>query len=428
MYDRRSFLRIGSLGAFGTFTWGDVLRLRAAATSKPAQPSPKDISIIHLWLAGGLSHLDTFDMKTDADRKYRSAFKAISTSVDGLQISEHLPRTAKMMNKVTLIRSMTHKQSAHGAAWTLMMSGHDALPTLLAPAAGSVIAKELGPRNELPPYVIVPEPRGNYARAGFLGPRYNPFSTGEVNVPKYSVRDMDLPMGMDWARMEGRHSLLKVVDDKFRQWDTTDTFQTLDGYYQSAFELMRSPRAKKAFNVAEEPEKLRDAYGKTSMGQGSLLARRLVEAGVRFVSVGKGFNSWDLHSNIFPAYANEFMPELDQAFSALLEDLEQRGMLASTMVILTGEFGRTAEINVNNGRDHWPNCFSMVLAGAGVPAGQVIGSSDKDGMYVKDRPVEVPDLMATIFKKLGIDFAKEYVSNIGRPLKIADGNPVNFLG
>ena len=426
MFDRRAFLRIGSLTTFGAFSWGDILRARASAL--PAAKTGKDLSIIHLWLAGGISHLDTFDMKLEADSKYRSAFKPIPTSIPGLQISEHLPRTAKLMNKVTLIRSVTHKQSAHGAAQTLMMSGHDALPTLLAPSVGSVLAKELGARNELPPYVMVPQPRGNNARAGFLGPRYNPFAAGEVNVPKYAVQDMDLPMGMDWSRMEGRHSLLKVVDDKFRVWDTTGTFQTMDGYYQSAFDLMRSPRAKKAFNIAEEPDELRNQYGRTSMGQGSLLARRLVEAGVRFVSVGKGDNAWDHHGNIFPSYANEFMPELDQAFSALMLDLEQRGMLASTMVIVTGEFGRTAEINVNNGRDHWPNCFSMVLGGAGIPGGQVVGSSDKDGMYVKDHPVEVPDLMATLFHKLGVDYTKEYISNIGRPLKIADGKPVSFLG
>lgn len=332
------------------------------------------------------------------------------------------------MNKVTLIRSMTYKQSAHGAAQTLMLSGHDALPTLLAPSIGSVMSKELGARNELPPYVMIPQPRGNNAPAGFLGPKYNPFSAGEVNVPKYSVRDMDLPMGVDWARMEGRHRLLRLVDSEFRQLDTTDTFETLDSYYRSAFDLMKSPRAKKAFDIAEESEKVRNEYGRTSMGQGALLARRLIEAGVRFVSVGKGENAWDHHGTIFPSYANEFMPELDQCFSALLTDLEQRGMLDTTLIIMTGEFGRTAEINVNNGRDHWPNCFSVVMAGAGVPKGQVIGASDADGMYVKDQPVEVPDLMATIFKKLGVDYTKEYISNIGRPMKISDGKPLSFLG
>jgi len=424
MFDRRGFLKVGSIAAFGTLDWGMVARLRAQ--SKAA--AGKDISIIHFWLAGGLSHLDTFDMKMNADRKYRTTFSEIPSSIPGLRVSEHLPRTAKLMDQVTLIRSMTHKQSAHGAAQTLMLSGHDALPTLLAPSVGSVLYKELGARNELPPYVIVPQPRGNNARAGFLGPKFNPFSAGDPNVAKYSVRDMELPMGVDWARMEGRHSLLNLVDAKIKKFDTSDTFETLDSYYQSAFELMKSPKAKKAFQIAEEPEALREEYGRTAMGQGALLARRLVEAGVRFVSVGKGDNAWDHHGNLFPSYANEFMPELDRSFSALMKDLGQRGMLDTTLVIVTGEFGRTAEINVNNGRDHWPNCFSMVVAGAGVPRGQIVGSSDIDGMYVKDRPVEVPDFMATIFKKLGVDFEKEYVSNIGRPLRISEGKPLNFLG
>jgi hypothetical protein len=424
MFDRRGFLRVGSIGAFGMLDWGLVERLRAQTKAA----SGKDISIIHFWLAGGLSHLDTFDMKMDSDRKYRTTFGEIPSSLPGLRVSEHLPRTAKLMDQVTLIRSMTHKQSAHGTASTLMLSGHDALPTLLAPSVGSVLYKELGARNELPPYVIVPQPRGNNARAGFLGPKYNPFSAGDPNVAKYNVRDMELPMGVDWARMEGRHSLLNLVDAKIRNFDTSDTFETLDSYYQSAFDLMKSPRAKKAFQIAEEPDAVREEYGRTAMGQGALLARRLVEAGVRFVSVGKGDNAWDHHSNLFPSYANEFMPELDRAFASLMKDLAQRGMLDTTLVIVTGEFGRTAEINVNNGRDHWPNCFSLLVAGAGVPRGQIIGASDKDGMYVKDKPVEVPDFMATIFKKLGVNFEKEYVSNIGRPLKISEGKPLSFLG
>jgi hypothetical protein len=425
MFDRRGFLRIGSIAAFGSLSWDEVLKLRAAG---PAKPAADEISVIHLWLAGGLSHLDTFDMKPASDRKYRSVFAEIPSSLAGLRVSEHLPKTAQRMHKVTLVRSMTHKQSAHGTAQTLMLSGHDALPTLLAPSMGSVVSKELGPRNELPPYVVIPQPRGNNARAGFLGPRYNPFSAGEVHVPAYSVRDMDLPMGVDWTRMEGRHSLLNLVDSKIRAWDTSGTFETLDSYYQSAIDLMKSPRAKKAFDIGAEPEALRGRYGKTAMGQGCLLARRLVESGVRFVSVGKGENAWDHHGNLFPAYANEFMPELDSAFATLLDDLEERGMLERTLVLLTGEFGRTAEINVNNGRDHWPNCFSLVVAGAGVPGGQVVGASDAEGMYVKDHPVEVPDLMAAVFRKLGVNYENEYVSNIGRPLKIAEGTPVGFLG
>ncbi|MBI3679082.1 MAG: DUF1501 domain-containing protein [Acidobacteria bacterium] len=429
MFDRRAFLRIGSIAAFGALPYGEVLRLRAQspASAGRRKVDPRDISIIHLFLAGGMSHLDTFDLKPQGKAGYRGPFKDVATPVPGLRISEHLPLTARLAHKYVLIRSMTHKQSAHGAAQTLLLSGHDALPTILAPSIASVVAKELGARNELPPYIFIPQPRGNNARAGFLGPRYNPFSAGDPNVPRYAVRDLDLPMGVDWARMEGRRSLQSLIDSKIRAYDTTDTFDTLDAYYQSAFDLMRSPRARKAFDIALEPEKVRNGYGRTAMGQGCLLARRLVEAGVRFVTVSRGENAWDHHGNIFPTLSNDFLPELDKAFAALLSDLDDRGMLDSTIVLVAGEFGRTPEINVNAGRDHWPNVFSLVIAGGGIDGGRVWGASDADGMYVKDSPVEIPDFTATLFHKLGIDYTREYISNIGRPFRIADGKPLAFL-
>jgi hypothetical protein len=425
LFDRRAFLRVGSIGVFGFLPLGDALRMRA---QNPAKVNSKDISVIHLVLHGGLSHMDTWDPKPNAQPKFRSIFKPIPTNVPGLEICEHLPRTAKLADKYVVIRSMTHKASAHGAALTLMLTGHDALPTIQNPAVGSVVAKELGQRNELPAYVSIPSADGAYMRGGFIGPKYNPFNAGEANTAKYAVRDLDLPMGVDWARMEGRHSLLSLVDSKIRSWDTTDTFETLDSYYKSAFDLMRSPKAKKAFDIAQEPEKLRDKYGRTTTGQGALLARRLVEAGVRFVTVGRGGNAWDHHTNIFPNLSNEFLPELDKAYSSLLEDLSERGMLDTTMVVVTGEFGRTPEINVYGGRDHWPNCFSLSVAGAGIAGGRIHGASDNDGMFVKDAPVEVPDFIASIYQKLGIDYSKEYVSNIGRPIKLAgDGKPLAFL-
>lgn len=423
-FNRRAFLRAGSIGVFGALPWGEVLRLRA---QNPA-PNPRDISVIHIMLAGGLSQMDSFDPKPAAQPKFRSIFKPIATSVPGIQVCEHLPRTAKIAGKIAILRSMTHKASAHEFATTLILTGHDRLATIQHPSVGSVVSKELGPRNELPAYVTVPQAGGPAARGGFLGPKYNPFNAGEANVAKYAVRDMDLPLGVDWARMEGRHSLLSLVDSKIRSWDSTDTFETIDSYYRSAFELMRSPRAKKAFNIAEEPEALRDRYGRTTTGQGCLLARRLVEAGVRFVTVGRGGNSWDHHTNIFPLLANEFLPELDKAFATLVEDLSARGMLDTTLVVVTGEFGRTPELNVYGGRDHWPNCFSLCVAGAGIAGGRVHGASDNDGMFVKDAPVEVPDFIATIYRKLGIDPGKEYISNIGRPIKLAgDGRPLEFL-
>jgi uncharacterized protein (DUF1501 family) len=218
------------------------------------------------------------------------------------------------------------------------------------------------------------------------------------------------------------------VDSHIGKWDTSGTFDSIDSYYKTALDLMRSPLAKKAFDINQEPAKLRDRYGRTTMGQSCLLARRLVESGVRFVTVSKQGQAWDHHSNLFPLLANSFLPEFDAAYATLLEDLSDRGMLDSTIVLVTGEFGRTPEINVNGGRDHWPTCFSVTIAGGGIQGGRAIGASDKDGMGVTDTPVQVQDLMASIYHKLGIDYTKEYKSNIGRPMKIiADGKPLAFL-
>ncbi len=426
-FDRRAFIKLGSLSLFGLISYGDILRLRAQSPAKDS--ANKDISIIHLWLSGGISHLDSFDPKSDIDSRYRSQFKKIPTNVSGIELCEHLPRTARQADKYVIIRSMTHKQAAHEAASALILSGHDPLPTIHYPAMQAVVAKELGPRNELPPVVTMPAPTGNWETAGFLGPRYNPFSAGNPNEDNYQVRDMNLPMGVDWSRVDHRRSLLSVLDNKFRRMDTTGISETMDSYYQSSFDLMRSERAKKAFNIAQEPEKLREKYGRTSLGQGALLARRLVESGVRFVTVSRGLNTWDHHGGVFRSLANEFLPELDCAYATLLEDLHQRGMLDSTIVIVAGEFGRTPEINSNAGRDHWPNVFSLSMAGGGITGGRVLGASDQDGKFVKDDPVEVPNLIAAIYKKLGIDYHKEYLSNIGRPVRLVrDGStPLDFL-
>jgi hypothetical protein len=273
----------------------------------------------------------------------------------------------------------------------------------------------------------------NVVNCGSAAGNRHGFIPAHTKTDNFKVRDMDLPMGVDWTRMDHRRSLLSVVDERFRSLDTTGIGDSMEAYYQTAFGLMRSPKAKKAFQISEEPEPLREKYGRTSLGQGCLLARRLVESGVRFVTVSRGFNTWDHHRDIFPTLANDFLPELDRAFASLVEDLDQRGMLDTTLVIVTGEFGRTPEINAMGGRDHWPNAFSLALAGAGITGGRVLGESDEQAMFVKDHPVEVPDLVATIYRKLGIDYNKEYVSNIGRPVKIANslddrtGSPVKEL-
>ena len=424
LYDRRAFLRIGSLSVFGYLGWGDVLRLRAQS---PA-PVKRDISVIHLWLTGGMSHLDTFDPKPDADSRYRGLFRPIETSVSGIRISEHLPLTARQAGKYVIIRSMNHRHAAHEAACNLILSGHNPLPTIQHPALQTVAGKELGRRGDLPPVISIPGATGSWERAGFLGPHLNPFDAGNPNVDSYKVRDLDLPLGLDWARVDHRRSLLSVVDQKFRRLDTAGILDSMDSYYQSAFQLMQSEKAKRAFRIDEEPEALRERYGRTSLGQGALLARRLVEAGARFVTVSRGFNTWDHHKDIFPLLKNEFLPEFDRAFATLLDDLDQRGLLDSTLVIAAGEFGRTPEISAQAGRDHWPNAFSIALAGAGITGGRVWGASDEIGKFVKDDPVQVPDLEATVYHKLGINYEKEYLSNIGRPVKLTDnGKPLDFL-
>lgn len=423
-FDRRAFLKVGSLSLFGCLGYGDALRLRAQGLA----PAKRDVAVIHLLLSGGISQVDSWDPKPEADSRYRSQFNPIETNVSGIRISERLPLTARHADKFVIIRSMTHKQVSHESALCLICSGHEPLGTIQFPAMQTVISKELGSKTDLPPAVSVPAVTGSWEKAGFLGSKYNPFNAGNPSSDNYKVRDLDLPMGVDWARMDRRTSLLSLVDEEFRRLDTSGITESMDSYYQTAFRLMHSEQAKKAFQIENEPEKVRDRYGRTSLGQGVLLARRLVEAGVRFVTVSRGFNAYDHHKDIFPLLGNTFLPELDRAYSALLEDLHQRGMIDSTLVVVTGEFGRTPEINANGGRDHWPSAFSLTLAGAGITGGRVWGSTDERGGFVKDNPVQVADLAATLYKKLGIDPDKEYLSNIGRPVKLGNnGKPLEFL-
>ena len=424
-YDRRSFLKVGSIAPFTWLPLGSALQMHAQSPATKGS----DISVIHLFLTGGMSQMDTFDPKPNAKPEFRSKFSSIPTSVAGAHVSEHLPRCAKLAGKYTIIRTMTHKTPVHVPACGLILSGHLPLSSITHPCLGSVVAKELGPRNELPAFASVPGSTGYWESAGYLEPRFNPFDTGNPNAEKFQVRDLELPLGVDWARMDRRRSLLKLADDKFRRYDSQKLIENMNSYYQTAFGLMQSERAKKAFLIGEEPEKLRDAYGRTSLGQGALLARRLVESGVRYVTVSRGFNTWDHHANIFPLLRDTFLPELDSAFSTLLEDLESRGLLKNTLVIVTGEFGHTPEINGNGGRDHWANAFSLCLAGAGVPGGQVYGETDENGAYVTKDAVQIPDFMATVFDKLGIDYRKEYVNPLGRPTKLADdgAKPLKFL-
>jgi uncharacterized protein (DUF1501 family) len=415
-FDRRTFLRVGSLTLFGGLSYADALAMQAAAPSGDAKP--KDLSVILLWCAGGMSQMETWDPKPEAEEKYRGKFRAIPTNVDGIRLGEHLPMTARQADKFTIIRSMTGKDAVHESAQSFSITGHAPLAGLLFPAVGAIVSKELPPRNELPPYVITGNPAAAWEQATFLGPQYNPFNAGNPSDPKYKVRDLDLPMGVDWARLERRNSLLAVADQYFRQFDTARVIDTMSAHYKTALTLISSERARKAFDIAAEPEKLRDRYGRTATGQGCLLARRLVESGVRFVSVRS--SNWDHHQEVFNTLSRTNLPEFDKAYSALLEDLAQRGLLSSTLVMVGTEFGRTPEINVNSGRDHWPNAYSVVLAGGGIQGGRIIGQTDKNGWAVTEKPVHVEELLASLYRKLGIDPAKVYQTPIGRPVRIVD--------
>jgi hypothetical protein len=425
LFGRRAFLRAGSLSLFGLQTWGDMLRLRAQ--QPPSPPARRDVSVIHVLLSGGMSHVDTLDMKPDTRTAFRSIFRPIETNVSGIRICDRLPLLARQANRYTIIRSATHKLSVHERASYLVMSGHEPLATVNHPSMGAVAHKELGARNELPPYVTIPAMTGLWESGGMLPGKYSPFEAGDPNQPGFTVRDVSLPMGVDWARMDRRRSLLALVDSKFREHDASGITDTVDSFRQTAYDLIRSPRAKAAFAIDQEPAALRERYGRTSLGQGCLLARRLVEAGVRFVTVSNGYYKWDHHAKVFENLRDRYLPELDAALASLIGDLHERGMLSTTMVIATGEFGRTPEVNVNAGRDHWPNVFSILVAGAGAPGGQVWGASDADGMYVRDNPVEIADLVATVYQKIGIDFSKEYLTRIGRPFRLSEGKPLGFL-
>ncbi|MDA1311782.1 MAG: DUF1501 domain-containing protein [Acidobacteria bacterium] len=408
LFGRRDFLRIGSLGALGVSLDG-VLRANGN----------KDISCILVWQSGGCGQQDTFDMKPNAPSEYRGEFNPISTNVPGIQICEHLPHIAQQADKFTILRSMHSKEKNHERAINYLLTGHLPLSTMEFPSVGSVVSKQLGPRNGMPPYVAVPSTFPSYG-AGYLGGEHNPFISGDPNVSDYRPRDLSLPSDVDWSRLGDRRWLLKQMDAKFESIESSPDFKAMDSFYERAYSLLSSPAAKNAFDIQQEPEALREHYGRTPVGQGCLLARRLVEGGVRFVTVAKGWLNYDTHGDNFNRMKKALLPEFDRAFAALLEDLDQRGMLDTTLVIAMGEFGRTPKINNAAGRDHHGNAWSVVLAGAGIPGGRVMGATDKHADEITDFPVEPEDLLYSIYRILGVDARHEYQTFLGRPKRILD--------
>ncbi|HLJ56730.1 MAG TPA: DUF1501 domain-containing protein [Chthonomonadaceae bacterium] len=429
MMSRRSLIKVGTVGFLGlSLSLTELFRMEAALADGASGAKAK--SVILLWMDGGPSQYDTFDPKLDAPAGMKSELGQIKTNVPGLNLCGLMPNMAKVMDKVTLVRTVSHNEGAHERACHTLLTGWHPNPSLIYPAVGSVVAKELGSNGTLPPYVAIPGSNFafGYGQSGYLEAAYNPFSVGgDPNNRNFTVRDVSLPNGLTVERLDDRRSLLKEIDANFKRFDSTPEAKSRDEFYQRAYNMISSPAAKKAFNIQEESADVRDKYGRNSFGQGCLLARRLVEAGVRFVTVTHG--GWDTHSDNAKSCKERLVPPVDQGMAALLVDLEQRGLLKDTLVVWMGEFGRTAQINPLAGRDHWPNTGCAVFAGAGVPGGQLVGETDVKGADPKDRKISPEDIATTLYGKLGVQADKVVMTPSGRPSKLVDnGTAVKELG
>ncbi|MBM3954029.1 MAG: DUF1501 domain-containing protein [Planctomycetes bacterium] len=422
--DRRSILQVGCLGGLG-LSLGNFFRLQAARADAKAFSHFEGTarSVIQIWLPGGWAQQETFDPKPLAPVEYRGDMKAIDTALAGVQFNELLSKTGAIADRLTVVRSMTHGEAAHERGTHNMFTGYRPSPALTFPSLGSVVSHELGPRAALPPYVCIPRVPAPDAGAGYLGSGYGPFSIGSDPADdSFKVRDLALPSGVDAPRFATRQRLRDVVGRHFQRLEeSAENLAAMDAFYQRAYDLVSSADARAAFDIAAEPAAMRDRYGRNQAGQRMLLARRLVEAGVRFVTLSYG--GWDMHQKIRDNMTRT-LPPFDQAFAALITDLEQRGLLASTLVMVSSEFGRTPKINNDAGRDHWPKVFSVVLAGGGIRAGQVYGSSDAIAAEPADRALSIEDLATTVYHCLGIVAEKELMAPGNRPIEIVDGGSV----
>jgi hypothetical protein len=418
---RRNFIRVGALAPLG-------LSLSELLASEVHPQRARAKSVILVFLGGGLSHHDSFDMKPDAVEQIRGKYQSIATNVAGLHVCELLPKTAQVMNKVTLVRSGTHENDHHETATNWVLSGRFGTPFGDHPAIGAVVAHETGFDGVVPPYVAVPRNPSftwELGKSVWLGGRCESFKAGNPNDANYRVRDLAAPQNATPEVLERRKSLLAAVGQLSDRVKRNDQLETYDEFSRKAAEMVLSPQAQAAFAMDREETKTRDEYGRHEFGQSALLARRLVENGVRFVTINYG--GWDHHGEIFKGLDAK-LPEFDQGYSSLIRDLDQRGLLDSTLVLAMGEFGRTPKVNDKAGRDHWGRAGSMLWAGAGVGRGQVIGSTDKNGAFVTDRPISPADVAWTVYDSLGIDPAKELITPEGRPVSIlAEGARISEL-
>ena len=423
---RRDFIQLGIGGMLG-LGFSDVLRLRAQAAA-PAKPAGKNINCILIWLDGGPSHYESFDPKPDAPKEIRGEFNPISTKIPGVQFSEIVPKLAGVADKVTIIRSICHKDPNHGGGNHYMMTG---APTPVPvgcgafvtfhPSFGSAVSFKRGVRGGLPAYMSLPQ----ISRSGgpnFLGGQHAPFViSGNPNDKGFRVRDVVLPSEISEGRAKSRLEMRGALDRMLRVADKVaeDPLLTFDKFYEQGLDLVASPKAQAAFDISKESEAVRDKYGRTDFGQRLLLARRLTEVGVSFVTVYYG--GWDHHEGLFKTLKGDFMKKFDQGLAALIDDLDQRGQLDNTMVIALGEFGRTPKINDRGGRDHWPHAMSVLMAGAGIPRGQVVGATDVKGYNASENVYRPEDFAASLYTKMGLNPQQVLHTTTGRPVQLVSG-------
>ena len=411
---RRDFIRVGAITGFGLgFSLQNFLA-HAASESAPIKGRAK--AAIFVRLGGGPSHMDTFDLKPDAPETHRGEFKPITTNVAGMQISEHLPRLAKCADKFAILRGVSHTLAAHELGSLYMGTGNRPLPSLQFPSFGSVVSKELGAVPELPAFVAVPSQGNN--PTGYLGVEYGPFDTGSSPQPGKAMEIRGLALrGVTMEDVDRRQNLVGRYDKAFGDFAKEDKILAgMDEFGRKAYAMMRSTKAREAFDLSKESSNMTTLFGNDGFSQSCLLATRLVESGVKFVTLNLG--GWDTHADNFNALKNKQLPQLDAGLSGLFQSLALKGLLDSTVVYVTGEFGRTPKVNQRAGRDHYPRAMFTLLAGGGIKMGQVVGASDEKGEGPKDKGITPDDIAATFYTALGIDPRKEYKTPSGRPVMI----------
>lgn len=441
---RRNFLQVGSAGLVG-LSLPALAGLQSAGAIDAKLAKIKNC--ITIFLVGSPGHLDTWDMKPDAPAEVRGKYSPISTNVPGIQICEHFPLMARRMDKVALIRSLHYRTgSTHENGQRWMMTGRDFGADNVQPHCGSVISRVFGQKSELPANVLLPAPIGNTGAgplhgqtAAYLGSAHEPFVlNADPALPDFKVGDLEPPKGLDGFRLDARKKLLDQFDTLQRRTETRTT-QLHDSAYDRAFRLLTSPKAKEAFDLGRENDKLRDRYGRNTFGQSCLMARRLIEGGVRYVTVNHfdtvfNLTCWDMHAdggslnNTYLDYERHLCPQFDLAFTALIDDLEQRGLLEDTVVAVLSEFGRTPRINGKGGRDHYPDAWTNFLVGGNIRGGQVIGSTDKIGARPADQPIEPPQMLASIYRGMGINLDATMMPGPGeRPVRLVEAEPIRQL-